>query len=418
MNFDYKSGINNQKERCRNINDSDSNEEDVENNDQSRICSEELSQECISIMERMESPVNTLYMNFGNETPIFSESFLQKFINYFQKSIILDLKLFQFIVNGPIENSTRLCLLGYLKCLYSFAPQTLPLIAELLEHASYKGRQVFVETGGIYILCYFVSQENLTFLISNILYRISKQEFDYFDDILPPNAFFPINCPFDTEQIFEFENFITRLISVQDSHILFFLFKSLINIFHRSEKAIAKLGSIVLDNIHTIFLLLTENNNYDMQRCLIEIISILSDNFDIDAFKIDLIQSYFHLITNGDYKIKTTIIPSFLSIIYNLPLKMVPDLINANIIHIFEELAYLENNKYIPDLIDSITDIASKVVMIKYEHQFNLNESLDLCFDILQNICGSENEKHAELAEDAIMMLQNICSSNKNDDDD
>ena len=128
-------------------------------------------------------------------------------------------------------------------------PYNFEIIHHLLSQTTTIGKIKFVETGGIYVLCYFALDPQFTLIITQILYILSSQEIDFFEEILPPNAFYPINCNFDTTSIFNFKDLIKHLFSTEDFEILNLLTESLLNMFRISEKAVQKLGNVVFKEV-------------------------------------------------------------------------------------------------------------------------------------------------------------------------
>lgn len=388
--------------------DGDYEEDLFDDNDQSLICSESISKQCIELMENGESPFEVLKSQYDENTPIFNAIFIKAFLNYFD-STNKDLELTYFIVNGPIENSTRLIMNDFFNILYTDLPDNLKIIHHLLSKASSKGKIKFVETGGIYILCYFISNPDNALIISQIFLLISDQEVDFFDEVLPPNAISEIKCNFDTTLIYKFKDFIKYLLESEDLEILENLIQSLKNMFCNSDDAIQKLGNLVFQELFIKRQFLFDENQKFIPE-LIEMFNILSDQFDFEIFKIDLIQIFYTLLETSEYKIKVSLMPPFLSLIDSILIDKLPEILKANTLHIFEDMAYIENNiSFLPNIIETVSDIASQIVMLKNKSKYE--EYLSECRGILDFLSEHEDSDISQLAQSATLAIGDIVSN-------
>lgn len=391
-----------------NITNNSEEEENIDD-DQSLSCSENIIENCINLMSDGESPFNILQIQYKESTPIFNVLFLETFLRYFDSQLQKDLELTYFIINGPVENATRLIMLDFFNILYTDLPNSFEIVHHLLSKTTSKGKIKFAETGGIYILCYFISNPENVLIIMQILSLISDQEIDYFNEILPPNAFFPINCNFDTTLIFNFKNIIKQLLTIDDLEILELLIQSLKNIFHKSDKAIRKLGNLIFKELFIKKQFLFEEAT-QLIPDLIEIFNMLCDQFDFEIFKLDLIAIFYSLLETNDYKKKVALIPSFLSLIDSIIVTMLPAVLESNTLNILEDMAFTENNNsFLPDIIETISDIASQIIMFKDECEYE--EYLSECRGILDYLCDHEDSNISLLAKASILTIEDLNSN-------
>ena len=388
-------------------------EESIDDNDQTLSCSEDIAEGCIQLMENGNSPFKNLQIYYGEYTPIFNNSFLDAFIQYFSFSLEPDLDLTYYIINGPVENATNLIILDFFNILYANLPINFDIIHHLLSQTAPQGKIKFIETRGIYILCYFISDPENAIIISQIFSIISDQDIDFFAEILPPNAFYPINCNFDTTIIFKFKDFIKGLFEYDDFEIISLLIHSLKRIFHKSDKTIQKLGNLVFKQLFIKKQFLFDGENQVMIPDLIELFNLLSDQFDFEVFKPDLIDFFYSLIESYDFNQKLSIIPSFLSLIDNILLDMLPPILEANTLQIIKDMVFIENNSSIlPNIIETVSDIASQIILCKDEYDAYLIE----CHEILDIICDHDDTNISNLAKSAISLIDDV-NSNFNIDD-
>ena len=385
--------------------------------DESICCSNELSKKYCEMMKSFESPLNEIIDSYKDIIPIFSIDFLHEFINFYANSNLnLDEFLF-YIINGPIENVTRLSSFGIFQVLYCDLPKKLDILYEILKKLTPFYKRNFYETGGIYIICYFAFNPSFVHIACEMLLSISDQDIDLFNDILPPNAFDNVRCNFDTTIIFEIKDVTQHLFSTNDFNILICLTKSLINIFHSSEKAIYKLGNVVVENFDKY---LNYLNNCDLDdpikvQDIVELYQILYDYFDIEFIYDEFINLFSALIISGNYQIKLKLIPSFLDIISNSSLDFILNLCesshknisnNNSLLSLFEEFLSLGETSICIKILEIISDFVSKIVLLS---NTTLHEEFIFkCNSLLGQLATNENNEILELAENTIKFLNKI----------
>ncbi|KAK8898576.1 hypothetical protein M9Y10_000868 [Tritrichomonas musculus] len=400
------------QKREQNIADDNSEEEDYNDHDENVfVCKEDFINNCIKLMENGSSPFDILKSHYGENAPIFNILFLQKFIQFFNLSQTKDMLLTYFIINGPVENATRLLKYNFLNILFTDLPANFIIIHHLLSKTTSQGKNKFIETGGIYVLCNFVSNPQYTLIISQIFYILSDIEFDYFNDILPPNAFYPINCNFETTSIFTFKDLIKQLFLAEDLQILSLLIQSFKNIFHRSEKAIQKLGNLLFKQLFIKRQLFLNRETQFLIPDLIELFNILCDHFDnFDLFRIDMINYFYTLMVTYDFQHKISLSSSFLSLINDIPTHMLPSILAANTLQILEDLIFLDNSfSFISNIIETVSDIATKIIMYNDEYSCSLDKYLSQCKGIIGFLCDNDDPKISELAESTNLAIDKIA---------
>lgn len=386
---------------------SDNSPQEIQTDDPVAICENVLIDQSITLFDNNISPLDTLFAKYGETTPIFNIQFFQSFIRYFNETN--DTKLLFYLINGPPENSTRLIQLQFFDFLYSNLPSNFPIIHHIISQTTNSGKEIFIHTGGLYVLFYFITEPNSSQLILAIFEMISNLELDLCEDILPPNAFSPIQCNFDTTQILKFDSFLNIIISFEDSVPLSHVISSLLNVFRSSEKVVERFGMIIFDSSFIFNMLNVFDDNYLIIHKLIELFNILCDHFDMDIFRIDLVHYFFELFKICEYNLKISLIPSFLQTIETTNTTICCQLLSRETIDILDDFLHLEGKTHVHAILDIIDEFSAQIVLLSdQEMDLNGNDSLPQLKTMLDGLVDDNDQSISQKATSVIELIESL----------